>query len=107
MKSCPACNSSNGLREIIYGMPDGPVDEEMYAIGGCCVSDNDPTLKCINCGWKGENVNNAPGLGREIRMVELQDISKMNDAEIDSYAKQIWQKLANPKMGEIDDNSKR
>ena len=107
MKSCPTCNSSSGLREIIYGMPDGPVDEEMYAIGGCCVSDNDPTLKCINCGWKGENVNNAPGLGREIRMVELQDISKMNDAEIDSYAKQIWQKLANPKMGEIDDNSKR
>ena len=107
MKSCPTCNSSSGLREIIYGMPDGPVDEEMYAIGGCCVSDNDPTLKCVDCGWKGENVNNAPGLGKEIRMVELQDIAKMNDAEIDSYAKQIWQKLANPKMGEIDDNSKR
>ena len=107
MKSCPTCNSSSGLREIIYGMPDGPVDEEMYAIGGCCVSDNDPTLKCVDCGWKGENVNNAPGLGKEIRMVELQDITKMNDAEIDSFAKQIWQKLANPKMGEIDDNSKR
>ena len=107
MKSCPICNSSSGLREIIYGMPDGPVDEEMYAIGGCCVSDNDPTLKCVDCGWKGESVNNAPDLGKEIRMVELQDIAKMNDAEIDSYAKQIWQKLANPKMGEIDDNSKR
>ena len=24
MKSCPTCNSSSGLREIIYGMPDGP-----------------------------------------------------------------------------------
>ena len=107
MKSCPTCNSSSGLREIIYGMPDGPVDEEMYAIGGCCVSDNDPTLKCVDCGWKGENVNNVPGLGKEIRMVELQDISKMNEAEIDSYAKQIWQKLAKPKTGEIDDNSKR
>ena len=107
MKSCPTCHSSSGLREIIYGMPDGPVDEEMYAIGGCCVSDNDPTLKCVDCGWKGDNVNNAPGLGKEIRMVELQDISKMNDVEIDSYAKQIWQKLANPKMGEIDGNSKR
>jgi hypothetical protein len=107
MKSCPTCNSLSGLREIIYGMPDGPVDEEIYAIGGCCVSDNDPTLKCVDCGWKGENVNNAPGLGKEIRMVELQDISNMNDAGIDSYAKQVWQKLANPKMGEIDDNSKR
>ena len=107
MKYCPTCNSSSGLREIIYGLPDGPVDEEMYAIGGCCVSDNDPTLKCVDCGWKGENVNNAPDVGKESPMVELQDISKMNDAEIDSYAKQIWQKLANPKMGEIDDNSKR
>ena len=107
MKSCPTCNSSSGLREIIYGLPDGPVDEETYAIGGCCVSDNDPTLKCVDCGWKGEYVKNAPSEGKEIRMVELQDISKMNDAEIDSYAKQIWQKLANPKKGEIDDNSKR
>ena len=105
MKSCPTCNSSSGLREIIYGLPDGPVDEEMYAIGGCCVSDNDPTLKCVDCGWEGDNVKNAPGVGKEIRMVELQDISKMNDAEIDSYAKQIWQKLANPKKGEIDGNS--
>ncbi len=47
MKSCPTCNSSKGLREIIYGMPDGPVDEARYAIGGCCVSEDDPTLKCI------------------------------------------------------------
>ena len=107
MKSCPTCNSPNGLREIIYGMPDGPVDEDRYAIGGCCVSDDDPTLKCIECGWKGENVNNAPGLGKEIRMVEIQDISKMSDSEIDSYAKQIWQKLAKPKKGSDDGNSKR
>jgi hypothetical protein len=107
MKSCPTCNSSKGLREIIYGMPDGPVDEARYAIGGCCVSDDDPTLKCIECGWKGENVNNAPGLGKEIRMAELQDISKMSDSEIDSYAKQIWQKLAKPKKGSDDGNSKR
>ena len=39
-------------------MPIGPVDEEKYSIGGCCISDNDPTLKCIECGWKGEFVNN-------------------------------------------------
>jgi hypothetical protein len=40
-------------------------------------------------------------------MVELQDISKMSDSEIDSYAKQIWQKLAKPKKGSHDGNSKR
>ena len=107
MKSCPTCNSSNGLREIIYGMPDSPVDNDRYAIGGCCVSDDDATLKCIKCGWKGENLYNAPGLGKEIRMVEIQDISKMSDSEIDSYAKQIWQKLAKPKKGSDDGNSKR
>jgi len=107
MKSCPGCNASYGLREIIYGLPDGPVDEARYAIGGCCVSDNDPTLRCIECGWEGVNVNNAPGLGKELRMAELQDISKMSDSEIDSYAKQIWQKLAKPKNGSNDGNSKR
>ena len=57
MKSCPACKSKLGLREIFYGYPDGPVDEKKYAIGGCCISDNDPTVKCIECGWKGEFVN--------------------------------------------------
>ena len=107
MKFCPTCNSSNGLREIIYGMPEGPVNEDRYAIGGCCISDDDPTSKCIECGWKGGNVNNIPGLDKEIRMVELQDISKMSDTEIDSYAKQIWQKLTKPKKGRDDGNSKR
>ena len=62
MKICPACKSKTGLREIFYGYPDGPVDEKKYAIGGCCISDNDPTIKCIECGWKGEFVNNlGPG----------------------------------------------
>ena len=62
MKSCPACKSKTGLREIFYGYPDGPVDEKKYAIGGCCISDNDPTVKCIECEWKGEYVNNiGPG----------------------------------------------
>ena len=59
MKICPACKSKTGLREIFYGYPDGPVDEKKYAIGGCCISDNDPTVKCIECGWKGEFVNNS------------------------------------------------
>jgi hypothetical protein len=70
MKSCPVCDSYSGFREIIYGMPGGPVDEEKYAIGGCCVTDDDPTLKCVQCGWEGENTNNVPGLGNEITVVE-------------------------------------
>ena len=47
--SCPQCSSKSGLREIFYGLPDGPVDEKKYAIGGCCISDNDPTVKKAVC----------------------------------------------------------
>ncbi len=71
MKSCPNCGSSSGFKEIIYGMPDGNVDEEHYTFGGCCVTDDDPTLKCVECGWKGVNTNSAPGLCDEIRTFEL------------------------------------
>jgi hypothetical protein len=55
--TCQQCSSKAGLREIMYGLPDGPVDEKKYVIGGCCISDNDPTVKCIECGWKGDFVN--------------------------------------------------
>lgn len=95
----------NGLREILYGMPDGPVDVETYSIGGCCISDNDPTLECIECGWRGKDVNHIQGFSNGIDAIELQDVSKMSDIEIDTYAKQIWQKLAKPKKGSNDGNS--
>jgi len=107
MKSCPRCSSNLGLRKIFYGLPDGPVDEKKYAIGGCCVSDNDATVKCIECGWKGEYIDNMPGSNREIKTVELEDISKMSEEEIDAYAKKTWQKLAKPRKGGTDGNSKR
>ena len=88
-------------------MPDGPVDEDRYAIGGCCVSDNDPTLKCIECGWKGEFKKSTNDEKKVIHMVKLPDISKMTDEEIKIHAKEIWQKLAKPKKGSDDGNSKR
>ena len=49
-KKCPGCGSTTGLRKYIYGMPDGPVDESKYLIGGCCITGNDPTHECIECG---------------------------------------------------------
>ena len=91
--SCPKCSSKSGLREIFYGLPDGPVDEKKYAIGGCCISDNDPTVKCIECGWKGEYVDNMKGWKRGTKFVELEDISKMSEEEIDAYAKRTWSLL--------------
>lgn len=87
--SCPKCGSQSGLREIFYGLPNEPIDEMKYAKGRCCVSDSDPTIKCLECGWVGEYVNNMPGASRQIKVVELADISKMADKEIDTYAKRI------------------
>ncbi len=49
-KKCPGCGSTTGLRKYIYGMPDGPVDESKYLIGGCCITGNDPTHECVECG---------------------------------------------------------
>lgn len=83
MKNCPACKSESGLREIFYGYPDGPVDEKKYAIGGCCISDNDPTVKCIECGWKGEFVNHI-GAGPMIRQqVKSSDSSVLERLQVE------------------------
>ena len=83
VESCPACKSKTGLREILYGLPDGPVDEKKYAIGGCCISDNDPTVKCIECGWKGEFVNNI-GPGPMIReQVKSSDSSVLERLQVE------------------------
>ena len=50
---CPECGGKNGLREILYGLPDGPPDPKVYRLGGCCISDDDPELTCVSCGWQG------------------------------------------------------
>jgi hypothetical protein len=74
----------------LYGLPDGPVDEKKYAVGGCCISDHDPTVICIEYGWKGEYGDNMTGSKKEIKTVELADISKMSDQEIEAYAQRTW-----------------
>ena len=54
LKNCPECKGEGTIREIIWGMPDGPVDESKYVLGGCCISPDgiDPTHECIECGWQ-------------------------------------------------------
>ena len=49
-KKCPSCNSSAGAREYIYGMPREEPDPSKFVLGGCCISDDIPDYKCINCG---------------------------------------------------------
>jgi hypothetical protein len=45
---CPACNSPE-VKAIAYGFPGGEFDFDKYEVGGCCVSDNDPDFKCMEC----------------------------------------------------------
>ena len=104
--TCPNCGASGSLREIIYGLPAEPVDETKYAVGGCCISDNDPTLRCIECGWEGEYINNLLYEDKTIMMAELKPIADMTDVEIDEYAKVLWGKLIKDRRSGKNDNSK-
>jgi len=50
---CPACGS-NKIAVIFYGMPafsevEKDIEEGKIVLGGCCISDDDPTWKCIAC----------------------------------------------------------
>ena len=60
-ESCPNCDSRTGLREILYGMPAEPIDETKYEIGGCVISPFQPTWACIECSWRGWELNNTDG----------------------------------------------
>lgn len=95
-----------GLREIIYGLPAEPVDEKKYAVGGCCISDNDPSLRCIECGWEGEYKNHMLYKDNIIRVAELKPLADMNEDEIEEYAKELWGKLTNDGDGGRDGNPK-
>lgn len=50
--TCPICDSSEGIRRYIYGMPDGEPDLSKFLVGGCIFDEKSPTHECINCGWK-------------------------------------------------------
>ncbi|GEM_PF-1451768 len=58
MKKCPVCNSLDGVREFIYGMPSQEPDASKYVLDGCTISDDMPDYRCINCAtdfYKGNN----------------------------------------------------
>ena len=55
-KICPECEKEEGVREIIWGMPDGKPDESKFYIGGCTSEDFSMKYKCIKCGWEGKKL---------------------------------------------------
>lgn len=52
-RKCPECGTK--LVRIVYGMPGPELFEEArkgkVILGGCCISFNDPTWGCADCGW--------------------------------------------------------
>jgi hypothetical protein len=48
-KKCPVCNSLDGVREFIYGMPSEEPDATKNVLGGCTISDDMPDYRCITC----------------------------------------------------------
>jgi hypothetical protein len=53
-RRCPRCRSTAVLR-ILYGLPDEELrreaEEGKVALGGCCLSENDPAWICNDCEW--------------------------------------------------------
>jgi hypothetical protein len=55
-KRCPKCLSETAIRIILYGMPMGEPDYDIYTLGGCVIFDDMPKYECIECGWKGKKI---------------------------------------------------
>lgn len=51
--SCPKCQQVGGIKKILYGMPSSDFDFDKYIVGGCCVTDEEPEIGCVKCGWEG------------------------------------------------------
>ena len=49
--TCPICSTSQNVREILYGMPAKEPDPSIYITGGCLVESDQPTHRCLECGW--------------------------------------------------------
>ena len=53
-KKCPQCGSTK-IADILYGLPDYSPEFEKrieggkIALGGCCISNDDPIWKCTEC----------------------------------------------------------
>ena len=53
-RKCPACGSKR-VANILFGMPafskelEDVLDAGRIVLGGCCISDDDPTWQCADC----------------------------------------------------------
>ena len=55
-KDLPLCKTcGTKLRKIIYGLVAGPLDRNVYVIGGCLMGDEMPEFACPKCDADGYN----------------------------------------------------
>jgi len=53
-KKCPSCGGSL-IAGILYGLPhfttrlNSDIAEGKIVLGGCCISDDDPAWRCVDC----------------------------------------------------------
>lgn len=53
-QKCPSCGSKK-IAKILYGLPafseklQKDMDEGKIVLGGCCITDEDPTWQCVEC----------------------------------------------------------
>ena len=51
-RQCPACRSKK-IASIMYGYPSSEAienaEKQMIVLGGCCISDRDPSWQCLDC----------------------------------------------------------
>jgi hypothetical protein len=53
-EKCPECGSDK-IAYIMYGLPNyspslqQEIRENKIVLGGCCITDDDPAWKCVDC----------------------------------------------------------
>jgi rubrerythrin len=51
---CPECGSDR-IADILYGLPSfspslrKEIEEDKRVLGGCCITNDDPTWQCTSC----------------------------------------------------------
>ena len=65
-RKCPSCGS-NKIANILFGMPafseelENDLKEGRVVLGGCCVSDDDPSWQCADCDIKIYKIKKSDG----------------------------------------------
>ncbi|MFJ4109093.1 phospholipase D-like domain-containing protein [Oerskovia enterophila] len=94
---CPRCGAE--LRLIFWGMPPGPVDPDVYVMGGCALPAGPvATHSCSACRWEGRRRDWNPDHVRGI--ASLDDLfAVLEAADLESLADRVTDDLDHDPVG--------